>query len=210
MIIWITAAIGRWATPDPEEELMMVGHVIRDDDGLTLVDPPVVPGLPSYLASLGSVRAIVLTTHDHTRGSRYLSDLFSCPVFAPVQADRTRLQAGRVERPEWYEDHADLPGHLVARRAAVTLSNGRPYMDEMMLQRSDVLFIGDLLAGKPDGTLAVCPEQFPGASDVAGKTAAVARTLLREITSPPQLILAAHGWPFAGLSRAALIQRVPD
>ncbi len=57
-------------TPDPEKEWMMVGHVIKDDEGLVFVGPcssrPAV-----FLASLGPVRAILLSTHDHTRGSRY-------------------------------------------------------------------------------------------------------------------------------------------
>ncbi|MCL5116961.1 MAG: MBL fold metallo-hydrolase [Firmicutes bacterium] len=210
MINWITDSIGRWTTPDPEEELMMVGHVLKEEDRLTLVHPPVLPGLPDVLASLGSVRAIILTTHDHTRGSRYLSDLFACPIYAPVQADRSRLDAGRVQRPEWYEESTPLPGGLVARRTIVTMSDGRPYMDEMSLQRSDVLFIGDLLTGNLDGTLAVCPEQFPGVSDVEQKTAKVARALLGSIGSAPRLVLAGHGWPFSGDWQAALTKRVGE
>lgn len=80
MIAWITETVGRWAAPDPEEELWMVGHVMKDEAGLILIDPPVVPGLPQFLMSLGPARAIVLTTHDHTRGSRYLSEALSCPM----------------------------------------------------------------------------------------------------------------------------------
>lgn len=107
MITWITSAIGRWTTPDPEEELMMAGPVITGNAGLILVGPPVLPGLPYFLASLGPVRD---SSHhdDHTRGSRYLSDLLSGPIYPPVRADRNRLQFGCVENPEWYEDNAHL------------------------------------------------------------------------------------------------------
>ncbi len=134
MITWTTDAIGQWTTPDPEEELMMVGHVVKAEEGLVLVDPPVLPGLPRMLASFGAVRAIILTTHDHTRGSRYLSDLFGCPIYAPAQADRSRLGIGRIDQPLRYEDDMTLPGDLVARRMVVTPAGGRPYMDEMILQ----------------------------------------------------------------------------
>ncbi len=79
VITWITSAIGRWTTPDPEEELMVSGYVITDNAGLILVDPPVLSWPAYFLASLGPVRAILLTTHDHTRWSRCLSDLLSGP-----------------------------------------------------------------------------------------------------------------------------------
>lgn len=209
MITWITDAIGQWTTPDPEEELIMVGHVIKGDEGLVLVDPPVVPGLPRMIESVGAVRAIILTTHDHTRGSRYLSDLWDVPIYAPVHADRSRLQVGHVAEPEWYEDATMLPGSLVARRVAVTLAGNRPYMDEMLLQRKDVIFIGDLAAGNPDGTLAACPEQFPGVGSLEEKTEAVARALLGCSAIPPRLVLTGHGWPFSGSWQAELAKRIP-
>ncbi|MHB1956179.1 MAG: MBL fold metallo-hydrolase [Sulfobacillus sp.] len=208
MITWITRAIGQWSTPDPEEELMMVGHVIKAEEGLVLVDPPVVPGLPRMLASFGAVRAIILTTHDHTRGSRYLSDLLGCPIYVPAQAERSRLEVGRIDQPLWYEDAMVLPGDLVARRIVVTLSGGRSYMDEMMLQAKGVLFMGDLVAGNPDGTLAVCPEQFPGVDQLEQKTDAVARALLGCTGFMPRLVLSGHGYPFSGDWQDALTKRM--
>lgn len=209
MITWITDTIGQWTTPDPEEELIMVGHVIKGDKGLVLVDPPVLPGLPRMLESMGAVQAIILTTHDHSRGSRYLSDLWGCPIYAPVHADRSRLQIGRVAEPEWYEDAMTLPGGLVAHRVVVTLAGNQRYMDEMLLQSNDILFIGDLAAGNPDGTLAVCPEQFPGVGSLDQKTEAVARALMGRIVIPPRLVLAGHGWPFSGSWQAELAKRLP-
>lgn len=130
MISWIEDGLGMWTTPDPEEEILMVGHVIRDQKTWVLIDPPVIPGLPRYLSSMGTIQAIILTTHDHTRGSRYLSDAFSCPIYAPRFANHERLEQGRVEQPEWYDDSARLPGNLVAHRIRVTVEEN-PYMDEM-------------------------------------------------------------------------------
>lgn len=66
MITWINDVVGQWMTPDPETELMMVRHVIKVGEGMVLVDPPVLPGLPRMLVSFGAVRAIILTTYDHT------------------------------------------------------------------------------------------------------------------------------------------------
>ncbi len=155
--------------------------------------------------SMGTARAIVLTTPDHTRGSRYLSEALSCPIWAPAQADRDRLKLGRVRDPEWYDNGAELPGGLRARRTVVSWPNGRTYMDEMMLQSTDALFIGDLLAGNLDGSVAVCPEQFPGVAQVDEKTR-VAQAMLQTVPSAPRLLLTGHGWPVTG-DLAVLQQR---
>lgn len=114
MIAGVIQTVGRWAAPDAEEELWMVGHVLKDVAGLILMDPPVVPGLPQFLMGLGPVRAMVLTTHDHTRGSRYLNEALSCPRWAPAQANRDRLKLGRVMDPGWFDDGAVLLGRLRA------------------------------------------------------------------------------------------------
>lgn len=58
MITWINDVVGQWMTPDPETELMMVRHVIKVEEGMVLVDPAVLPGLPRMLVSFGAVRAI--------------------------------------------------------------------------------------------------------------------------------------------------------
>lgn len=100
MVSWIENDIGMWTTPDPEEEILMVGHIIRSEETYVLIDPPVIPGLPQYLSTIGRIETIILTTHDHTRGSRYLSDAFACPVYAPRFSHRDRLERGRVEHPE--------------------------------------------------------------------------------------------------------------
>ena len=68
--------------------------------------------------------------------------------------------------------------------------------------------MGDLVAGNPDGTLAVCPEQFPGVGQLEQKTEAVACTLSERISFPPQLVLSVHGYPFSGDWQEQLTKRM--
>lgn len=63
---------------------------------------------------------------------------------------------------------------------------GRSYMDEMILQGTDVLFVGQL-------------EQ---------KTSAVVYALLGRMFFSPRLVLAGHGWHFLGNWQTGLTQGV--
>lgn len=43
------------STPDPADDLMMVGHLFVRDAGVVLVDPPHVPGLIECTSRLGKL-----------------------------------------------------------------------------------------------------------------------------------------------------------
>lgn len=195
MLIPITSNISQWSTPDPEDDVMMVGHILTGSDDIVLIDPPVVPGLARHLQLLGHVSAIVLTTHDHTRGSRFLSDWFKCPIYVPEQADHTRLRYGRVEHPVPYREGVLFNGIVALRARAVV--DGALYLDEMVLSVGQAVFIGDLAAGRLDGSVAVCPEQFHP-DPAPKKIHAVSRALLEAIPDETALILPGHGYPIAG------------
>ncbi|HBQ96582.1 MAG TPA: hypothetical protein DD856_17625, partial [Sulfobacillus sp.] len=101
--------IWRWLTPDPEDHWMMVGPLIQGNQGVVLIDPPMRPDLPATLQALGGVLAIILTTHDHTRGARYLGQTFRAPIYVPAQASRTNLIRAGINNPVFYDETTPLP-----------------------------------------------------------------------------------------------------
>lgn len=62
-------------------------------------------------------------------------------------------------------------------------------MDEMILQGMDVLFVGDLVKGNVDGTLAIRLEQFSRVVQLERKTAAVVRASLGRLNFSPRMAL---------------------
>lgn len=188
--------IFRWWTPDPEEENLMAGHLVTTSDGFVLIDPPVVPGLGDFLERFGRAHAIILTTHDHTRGSRYLSDRFGAPILVPEQADEARLAQGRVVPAGAYRDGQTLPGGITARRVPVWVDQSL-YLDEMLLIRGDAALLGDVASGWLDGSIECCPEQFVPSPALA-KVAASCRALRESVPTDVQLLLPGHNYPISG------------
>ncbi len=182
--------IFRWWTPDPEEENLMAGHLVTTSDGFVLIDPPVVPGLGDFLERFGRAHAIILTTHDHTRGSRYLSDRFGAPILVPEQADEARLAQGRVVAAGAYRDGQTLPGGITARRVPVWVDQSL-YLDEMLLIRGDAALLGDVASGRLDGSIECCPEQFvPGprqSGSVVPRTSGIRSHGRPAVVARPQL-----------------------
>lgn len=90
----------------------------------------------------------------------------------------------------------------MAHRCPVTFRE-IPYMDEMVLERTGHLFVGDLAAGKLNGKLAICPEQFPGVFESRAKAASVRESLMRTLPRETRAIHSGHGWPYYGNWREA-------
>ncbi|MCL5015421.1 MAG: MBL fold metallo-hydrolase [Firmicutes bacterium] len=189
--------IWRWLTPDPEDHWMMVGHLIQGNQGVVLIDPPMRPDLPATLQALGGVLAIILTTHDHTRGARYLGQTFRAPIYVPAQASRTNLIRAGINNPVFYDETTPLPLDLRAVRCTVALplwqSETDPYVDEMMLVLpGGMVATGDLVMGSENGTLLACPEGFNDPADkdkVKASLAVFASRLPKDSTT----LLASHG-----------------
>lgn len=153
------------------------------------------PALPRSLESLGGIPAILLTTADHTRGARYLSDAFSCPIYAPAQQiSKANQILGKSAMA--YDEAASLPGGIRARRCRVEIpiwQASDAYVDEMMLVLPDMtVAIGDIAMGSPQGELWICPEGFNRVVDKDKQNAclgAFSKVLPRNTTC----LLASHG-----------------
>lgn len=211
MFIPVLPNIWRWTTPDPEDDWVMVGHLLQQDHQITLVDPPVVSGLLDALKALGPVTAIVLTTHDHTRGARYLHERLGCPVYVPEQANRDHIRHAGLREVTWYSEDSPLPGNLKAHRCRVTLPMWQdpelPYLDEMMLvTQHHAVITGDIVMGNPGGGIYGCPEGFNDPADPAKVTAAL-MTFRAVLPIESQTLLAGHGQDLVGNLRQSLLLR---
>lgn len=192
----ITRGIWRWAVPDPEDHWLMVGHLMEDVDGVVLVDPPMHPDLPKWLHRMGGVGAIVLTTHDHTRGARYLSRAFQCPIYIPHQASPEAIRRAGITDPVPYDETTRLPVGLRPLRCRVRLpmwESQRPYLDEMMLiYKTHTVIVGDVVMGDDKGRLQACPEGFNDPADLV-KVRASLTAFTETLPSQVDILLASHG-----------------
>jgi len=77
-----------WSTPDPADDWMMVGHLFVRNTCVVFVDPPLVPGLIEEANKLGKPEAVILTTQNHTRATRYISKKIGIPAYLPEMDPR--------------------------------------------------------------------------------------------------------------------------
>lgn len=205
--------VWRWEVPDPEDHWSMVGHLIVYGDGVVLVDPPMHPDLPIYLERLGGIKAIILTTHDHTRGVRYLRRVFGCPVYVPNQADQAVLLQAGIGEGIAYDEATDLPGGLQAIRCQVRVpmwETASPYLDEMVLvYQSHIAVTGDVAMGDFYGRVLACPEGFNHPADEI-KVRASLTTLAGILPTRVDILLAGHGTDLLKDLRPQLERRIEE
>lgn len=191
----------------------MVGHLLLTPEGAVLIDPPLVPDLLHHLDRLGGVHAVILTTHDHTRGAGWLGRQVRCPVYVPLQSlDHPLIQAKMVEATP-YRDGDRLPGRLVVQRIRVTLpmwdDDQSAYVDEMALFTADGgVLTGDIAMGGPAGQLYLCPEGLsrPAAPHKVQASLSAFHAMMRRHPETHTL-LASHGQDLVGTLAAELRRR---
>ena len=193
---------------------MMVGHLIQAEEGVALIDPPMCPELPLALQVLGNVLAIILSTHDHTRGARYLSQAFHAPIYVPSQASPKIITQKGIEHPVFYDETTPLPLKLRAVRCSVPFpiwqSETDPYIDEMMLILPDgMVATGDLVMGSEKESLLACPEGFndPPNTD---KVQASLRVFAQKLPPNHTTLLASHGKDITGTLPQKLQSRLRE
>lgn len=158
----------RWGTPDPEMDQMMYGHLILNEEGCVLVDPPYVPGLLEEVGRLGRIEAVIITTLDHARGARYIQRRTGASLYLPDQVRSATLDPEQylawtgISNYETYGNE-ELFGLKPFR---ITVKGGKgedmPYMDERaLLTDHSELIAGDIAVGTENGELLIAPEWFP-------------------------------------------------
>lgn len=164
----VSENILRWKTPDPEGDWMMCGHLIFENGRCILIDPPLVPRLIDSISRLGKVEAVILTTMDHIRGAKYISEKTGADLFIPDQAKSFWLDPEEVLSQKGIRGFQKYGGEdlfgLKCYHITVPQEGGtdEPYLDEFaLLTDKKELIVGDIAIGKPDGGVVLAPEWFP-------------------------------------------------
>lgn len=213
MLIPASRNVFSWSTPDPNDDWLMVGHLLLTDSAPILIDPPVVPGIVEALESLGGVSAIVLTTGDHVRGSEFFSRRFEVPVYAPFQTaddidpssfSRLKSMDGMLQ----YDGNSQLPGRMKAFPAKVGRGKSSPSISEMMiLTGAGELLAGDIAMGSLEGSLLTRNEFFydsPAGGDVAQCLNEIRKIILE---TGSRTLLSSHGCDITGKLQEKLEER---
>ena len=144
-----------WKTPDPAEPWMMVGHLFVRDSGIILVDPPLVPGLIDAAKRLGKPEAILLTTQNHTRATKYIARKTGIPVYLPEQ-DKESLDPREVITVK------DIGKYETFNEGNVLGFEVYKFGDDFALASPEKeLLVGDNAIGDLNGKILPAPEWFP-------------------------------------------------
>ncbi len=168
MFIPVRRNLFRWGTPDPEGDWIMHGFLISSEDAIILIDPPLVPDLMKTIQRLGKPEAIILTTLDHTRGSKYISKKTGARLLIPDQGASdafdpdTILKQKEINVFEKY-GNAEIYGlHPIRITVGGRTGNNFPWLDEFaLLTKNNEIITGDIAIGTPDGKIMLAPEWFP-------------------------------------------------
>lgn len=156
MFLPVRSDVFRWSTPDPTDDWIMVGHLFVSDSGVILVDPPVVPGLLESVSRLGKLKAVILTTMNHTRGSRFISERSGVPVYLPDQDKE------KVGEKEWIS-MKEIENIKIYGEEKVLGFEALKFDDDYALVSGEGdLLVGDNTVADIHGKLLPAPDWFPG------------------------------------------------
>ncbi|MDA4127298.1 MAG: hypothetical protein OK452_08895 [Thaumarchaeota archaeon] len=150
----VRSDVYRWGTPDPEADWMMFGHLFVRDSEIILIDPPYVPGLIESITRMGKPKAIILTSQNHARGSRYIREKTGATVYVPDQ------------NPEAVEPQDALATKEIGQFEKYSADTGKllgfeifkDFNDFALLTDQKEIIIADNVTGSADGRLLVYPE----------------------------------------------------
>jgi glyoxylase-like metal-dependent hydrolase (beta-lactamase superfamily II) len=150
----IREGVFRWSTPDPADDLMMVGHLFVRETGVVFVDPPMVPGLLEAASRLGKLEAVLLTEQNHTRGSRFIAKRAGIPVYLPETIPEA-VEPWETARVKQIGDFEVYGAGTVLGFQAFKFGD-----DYALLSDRKELLVGDNARGDAEGNVLIFPEWF--------------------------------------------------
>ena len=141
----------RWGTPDPEGDWIMFGHLFVRDSEIILVDPPLIPGLIEAITKMGKPKAIILTSQNHVRGSKFIRENTGATVYLPDQDPRAvePQDAQAVKEVGQFEKYTTDTGKLLGFEIF------KDFYDFALLTDHKELLIADNAKGSADGELLI-------------------------------------------------------
>ena len=177
--------IWRWDGTDADHGFPIVGHIVSDEQGLLLVDPPLTSGDAAEIRALGRPAAIVITGKWHVRGGPKWAKELAIPVYAPASARDELAEAGGKADRELGD------GDRVGAWQALMLRAERPgaTYEEIALwnEGKGILITGDLITAEEEGKVELGPHAFSGIPMEALRPLVERLRALR-----PRLLLSSH------------------
>lgn len=200
MLLPVNKSVYSWSTPDPAEPWMMVGHLFIKDSGVVLIDPPLVPGLIEAVKRLGKLEAVVLTTQNHTRGTKYIAGKTGIPVYIPEQ-DSNSVDPREVINVK------DLGKHETFSEGKVLYFESYKFgEDYALVSPAHEMLVGDNAIGDITGKLLPAPDWFYTLTDEERKEQRVLdfrKNIIGELKeivrkSGAVSLLSSHGYDIIG------------
>jgi hypothetical protein len=142
----------RFSSNDPELGIEIHGHVILDGSSLAVIDPPMLPGLDSYLKVLGKPEGVILTNYHHARGSLVLAGRLGTQLYVPkLQAANEASNREKFMGCTEYGESTKLPLGILAHHLRAGIEGNPLIYEEMILQHGTLLAAGDSAWGKDGG-----------------------------------------------------------
>lgn len=178
---------------------MMVGHLFVRDTGIVFVDPPLVPGFIDAVNNLGKPEAVVLTTQNHTRGTKRITKRMGIPAFLPDQIPDAVDPGEAVKVKELGKFEVYKPGSVLGFKAYLY------GYDYALLSDEKELLIGDNAVGDKDGNVVLWPYWYapgsgPAPEDVSQGFKDRLKKEFKDLveTTGATSLLASHGYDVVG------------
>jgi glyoxylase-like metal-dependent hydrolase (beta-lactamase superfamily II) len=145
--------IHTWSVFSHDKGLDFNGHLVANSDGCVLIDPPApTSDAMVRMEQFGPPKAIIITNRHHTREAGIFAAHWKIPIM--VHEEDALDIPPTVRLGGVYKDGDRLAGGL----QVVTLSGQKsPGESALLCARSNALFLGDALLGKPAGKLSMLP-----------------------------------------------------
>jgi len=190
----ILPGILTWSVFNQEKGLDFNGHVVVNDAGCVVIDPPPMTDVQMQaVEGLATPAAIVITNAHHTRDAMRLAARWRAPILLPEPDARTIPATVRLGGT--YDDGDALPAGL---RAVGLKGQKTPGESALLCERAGAVILGDALIGKPSGRLSLLP------SDKYADPAKAREGLRRLLDFPFDAVLLGDGASIPSGGRAAV------
>jgi glyoxylase-like metal-dependent hydrolase (beta-lactamase superfamily II) len=145
----ILPGIWTWSVFNEEKRLRFNGHLVANEDGCALIDPPAMSSYDlAQAAKLGHPSVIIITNRHHSRDAMTLAGHFKARILCH-ELDAVGLPP-TVRLGGLFRGGDRLPGGLLV---VTLLDQKSPGESALVLRKADAIILGDALIGKPAGSL---------------------------------------------------------
>ena len=150
----ITPGVWTWSVFNHERGINFNGHMVANEDGCVLIDPPPMTDQDLDQAETqGPPSAIIITNRHHTRDAMTPASRFKARVLMhelDAEAIPPSVRLGGV-----FRGGDTLPGGLLV---ITLMAQKSPGETALLLPKANAIILGDALIGKPPGHFTLLPD----------------------------------------------------